>query len=798
MSLHSDIVKPVLTFEQVTDDIRSLAGGKGGTLSQLYQRGYPVPLGLVVMPSAFRDDQLNDEAWIQVRAFLSNWRGGQQPVSFAVRSSALSEDSAQASFAGEFETLLDVQSDEEIRQAIQAVRRSRHAERVQAYSQAQGMVPAHDMAVVVQKLIPAEISGVLFTVDPVSGNQKYMIGNFMHGLGEKLVSGQANAQTFRLERPKGIYDGPPELRKYAHKLFNLAARLEQEVGGPQDIEWAIADGMVHLLQSRPVTTLQVFNALTGEWNDSLAGDYLWTNTNLGEAMFDVMTPLTWTWLRWALGSWQILQGCHPAGNIGGRAYFNVSVFATMYRLMGMNERKMLKNIEGTLNMRLPKGMQIPLIPLPRSNIISSLGNAFKYIWNQWRYLRDMSDYLAENPSWCRAMQQQIQAASSGAELVSLWQREIKDRSREADLRVLFTANHSSSYTMPLWHELVELLGPEQADALLSNLNAGPGSLDCLGPVVGVALVARGGLNRQTYLEQWGHRGAHEFELSIPRPVEDPTWLDEQIAQYRESPVDVHALLDRQRTENEAAWERLQEHHSRRAKKLRRRINEAGQRAREREAARSELARLCGVMRNFALRAGELTGLGNDVFFLTLEELLDVLNGEVIAAILYIPARRETYERYQALPPYPTIIRGHFDPFQWAADPNRRSDFYDPYISEVAIAAADNGSTLRGAPGAAGRVEGIVRCLNDPDQGADLQPGEILVTTQTNIGWTPLFPRAAAIITDIGAPLSHAAIVARELGIPAVVGCGDASQRLKTGDRVRVDGGWGTIEVIESG
>jgi pyruvate,water dikinase len=103
--------------------------------------------------------------------------------------------------------------------------------------------------------------------------------------------------------------------------------------------------------------------------------------------------------------------------------------------------------------------------------------------------------------------------------------------------------------------------------------------------------------------------------------------------------------------------------------------------------------------------------------------------------------------------------------------------------------------ILGSPGAAGHVEGLVRRLDRAVDGDQLQEGEVLVTTQTDIAWTLLFPRAAAIVTDVGAPLSHAAIVARELGIPAVVGCGDATMRLKTGDRVRVDGGRGVVVVL---
>jgi rifampicin phosphotransferase len=143
-----------------------------------------------------------------------------------------------------------------------------------------------------------------------------------------------------------------------------------------------------------------------------------------------------------------------------------------------------------------------------------------------------------------------------------------------------------------------------------------------------------------------------------------------------------------------------------------------------------------------------------------------------------------------LPPYPALIRGRFDPFRWAADPRRRSDVFD-----ASGQSAPAGDTVAGFPGAVGVVEGRARVIATAEQGDQLQPGEILVTTVTNVGWTPLFPRAAAVVTDIGAPLSHAAIVARELGIPAVVGCGNATMQLHTGDWVRVDGGQGTVEVL---
>jgi pyruvate,water dikinase len=216
----------------------------------------------------------------------------------------------------------------------------------------------------------------------------------------------------------------------------------------------------------------------------------------------------------------------------------------------------------------------------------------------------------------------------------------------------------------------------------------------------------------------------------------------------------------------------------------------------RESARSEYVRDRWVVRSFAIRAGKLTGLGEDIFFLTIDEVLNALTGEE-TAFASIMARKDTYRNYKALPPYPPIIRGRFDPFQWAADPERRSDIFDlHFLVQEAAAQTARPAVITGSPGSAGLVEGLVRRLDRPEDWRLLQEGEVLVTMQTDISWTLLFPRAAAIVTDVGAPLSHAAIVARELGIPAVVGCNDATMLLKTGHRVRVNGGKGIVQILD--
>jgi len=267
-------------------------------------------------------------------------------------------------------------------------------------------------------------------------------------------------------------------------------------------------------------------------------------------------------------------------------------------------------------------------------------------------------------------------------------------------------------------------------------------------------------------------------------------LEKHLAEFSQSAADVHALLARQRAESLSAWQRFEARYPRKIKAIRHALETVAVAAKNREAVRSEVTRVARLVRSFLLRVGEITGLGDGIFFLSLDEMTEILAGDPSSAGR-IPARRETYNKYCTLPPYPSIIVGHFDPFTWASDPDRRSDYFDARKTRTASPLG----TISGFAGAAGVVDGIVRRVDKPEDGWQIQPGEILVTITTNVGWTPLFPRLAAIVTDVGAPLSHAAIVARELGIPAVVGCGNATMHLKTGDCIRVDGGHGTVEII---
>jgi phosphohistidine swiveling domain-containing protein len=531
-----------------------------------------------------------------------------------------------------------------------------------------------------------------------------------------------------------------------------------------------------------------FDLATGAWNDSLTGDFLWSRNNFGEARPDVMSPFNYSLSEKVWSEVSFLPGYHLSGDICGRYYANISVSVSMLLALGKSKQAAIEQMRDLLG-NVPEDVETPTVPLPRSTMLRALPRMISLGLKEKGGAKKAPEFLATNRSRCQALRRRIQQTQTKEELVAFWHQEILPVLADGAW-ILGGATQPLEATTKLKKELVELVGEADANALFSSLSSEDDLLASLGPVVGVDRVAQGKMSRTEYLEKYGHRGPHEAEPSIPRPAEDPDWLDRQLAEYAKNPVDVDALLAQRRAGFEAAWQQLQARYPKQAHKLRRQIDQVGPAARLREAVRDEITRFLWVEREWALRAGELTGLGDDIFLLTIDEVLALLS-EDEAAKGFIPARKETYARYRELPPYPMIIRGHFDPFRWAADPQRRNDIYDA----TAAAPVSTSDTITGFAGAAGRVEGRVRVLDEPEQGYRLHPGEILVAVTTNVGWTPLFPRAAAVVTDVGAPLSHAAIVARELGIPAVVGCGSATTRLRTGDRVRVDGGRGTVEIL---
>jgi pyruvate,water dikinase len=810
---------PLYTFTRLPEAEYPAAGGKGASLARMAKAGLPVPPGIVVLSRAFDGDQLTSAAQAQLaKAVRKLTRKGQL---LAVRSSALAEDSAQASFAGAYESVLNVAA-ADVAAAIAEVRRSGQATRVGAYAEARGVEIGDQVAVVVQRMVRADYAGVLFTADPLSGDLSTMVGNAVAGLGESLVSGAANAEEFRLHRPDGAFTGPDALAPAAKTLHREAHLAETTLAiGSLDIEWAVVGKKVWLLQARPVTTMVGWDPVTAERNDSLRGVCLWSATNLVEANPEPQTPLTISTADYVMAHGGPLiraQGRNMSGYIGGRPYNNLSVQLAIRGPQVAKDPRAEYRKMATLWGELPDAVPIPMLPTTKADQQRDGLQMLRTLRPLMAARRKLAAFVAESPGRCAELAERITATADPAALLRLWSEEIFPGYRNSFWSVVAATPEQDS----LEGELRELVGPDDAATLLASVAHLAGNLESLGPAEGLQEVAAGRMTAEEYLERYGHRGYNETELAWPRPNESPSSLSSwdpnatsvakddhhfdhhasSLSSWDMNAAGVHgpgisgrspAPPDTAGSYTEALA-RLHASHPQQAHKLEKRLLERARTASRREAVRSEAVRWTGVVRSFAVRAGDLLGIGDDVFLLTMDELLAALDGDT-TPYAHFQVRRETLDRYRQLPPPPVLIVGPFDPFAWAADPNHRTDYWVAGAESETSPDPQDTSTVKGVPGAKGVVEGVVRRIDNIADADRLQSGEILVTQLTNIGWTPVFPRAGAIVTDIGAALSHAAIVARELGVPAVVGCGNATTKLSTGDRVRVDGAAGTVQLL---
>ena len=273
-----------------TDRIKYDIGGKAQSLGEMIRRGLPVPDGYVISAQAFEDGKMKPPArkeFDEMLAVLSHMHN------YAVRSSAAGEDGDEDSFAGAYETVLDVKV-RDIEKAVYTVVHSAENERVDVYARERGTTSG-GTAVIIQEYIPADYAGVLFTADPVTSNRGVMTGSYVKGAGEKLVSGDGMDGEFRIDAVRYSYKGSSELERYAKKLYRYALKISSD-GIPRDIEWAVAGGKVYILQSRPVTTLYKNNRELFDINDSLGGELLLSKTNVGEIFLRPVSPVTYSML----------------------------------------------------------------------------------------------------------------------------------------------------------------------------------------------------------------------------------------------------------------------------------------------------------------------------------------------------------------------------------------------------------------------------------------------------------------------------------------------------------------------
>jgi phosphohistidine swiveling domain-containing protein len=719
----------------------SQLGAKAANLARLARGNFPVPPGLVVTPAA-------EDRWEEARPQLLEVAATLGAQTFAVRSSGSAEDLEGASFAGQYETRLGVPFDG-LPDAVRSVFGSADASRVAAYREARGEASAGDgrptMAVLVQAMVEADSAGVAFTANPLTGERGESIITAVRGLGERLVSGVAVSDEW------AVRDGEAVCRRtvegaisagQASDIAALAKRVEEHFGAPQDIEWAISAGKLYLLQARPMTALPE----PIEWEPPRPG-YWMRNFRMGEWLPEAMTPLFSDWLL------PLIEGGYLRGmrsTVGTAVPFGYAA------------------INGWYYTTLPEVSPLVLVRA----LAESRGRLVPVMFNA--LIRVNNDPVGADRAVLRR-------------LADEWSDELLPRYRRL---VRIAQERVGSATSQELVGIVDEVGMVAGEYLFSLAIVGGSAWKM------EAALAKLLREHLAGLVDSGHqvllRGLPGVEAGTPaHAVQSLDWYRPTLGELGLAGEDPDAPARQRDTsaEREAAEAACRAALAGRPRLLARfdaLLKVAQRYATLRERQSRDFTLGWPLLRCCALRLGEglaEEGLINepaDVFFLTragLDEREDLRNA--------VAERRRRWERQRRLAA----------PLDLGIPPRaiRRLVHGAAEAARTKPVAPD--ALLVGEPASPGRASGAVRLVRGPEDFRDFRDGEVLVARLTAPAWTPLFARAAAVVSDGGTLAAHASLVAREYGIPAVVGARDATLRLRDGQAVAVDGGAGTVELV---
>jgi pyruvate,water dikinase len=746
-----------------------------------------------------------------------------------VRSSATVEDAAGMSFAGQFESILNVRGEAALLAAIKTCWLSLYSERALVYL-ARQRVSAEKVriAVLVQEMVEASHAGVVFTADPLTGATDRFVVECVSGLGEALVQGTVQPERMTVEKRTGRVLASPENELLSsatlENLCDLARQTEYLFGSPQDIEWAQRDGAVFLLQSRPITT----KAPARTWEDR----QVWTNVNTGEVVPDVMTPMTWSTMQSLLGvvsSIFRLAGADDtraplAGLVAGRMYFNANTALAVVKPFSFLHKgfpDFLRALGGDL---VEAYRQAPLAIPPED--LPDLGFRWpKYIPSWPRIFYDLITHSSRRRgcAWLARFKKQTDeldrldlGTMSTPELTRFCVRLIREVFKKVDVFYLWTQGAAlpvfqkacrdwlgePGLMLQLFAALGGLPVAEAGLALwrLAVLAHADGDTEAAVSSENSWLEVRAMLCRaehgRKFLAAWdafmtehGHHCRGEFELSNARWCETPDYILGLVRGYLRSLGRSDPLENQRRLAEER--ERLTVQCRARLKHPVKRwiFSHSLRRAQGLTVYREQLKNL-GI-RRFAFVRRVLLVLGqrlheqgslscrDDIFFLEVSELEPVATGG--ASFDWrerIESRRREYEKNLKLNP-PRVVNGRFDP--------------DAPGWPVANADA---KLLTGIPVSPGIVTGPARVILRTDEHEQVLAGEILIAPFTDPAWSPYFITAAGVVMEQGGILSHGSIVAREYGLPAVTNVASATRVIRTGDLVQVDGNRGRVSVLQ--
>jgi rifampicin phosphotransferase len=858
-------------FDEIRKDDVALAGGKGANLGELSHAGLPVPPGFVVTTGAydafveagglkveivglasradgpaafeaaeekiralFAQVEVPDDMADEIRTAydrLANANGG----AVAVRSSATAEDLPGASFAGQQDTYLNVRDAEALMEAVKACWASLWTARAMAYRRRQVIDPATvSLAVVVQRMVPAEAAGTLFTADPVGGRRGRTVINAAWGLGEAVVGGQVTPDTLVVDRPSErvisretadkevmtVYteDGTgerrvPEARRRqpvlddeaAAKLARYGARIEDHYGAPQDVEWALAGGELFIVQARPITNLPPGDV---RWEPPYPGSAWWRRQvveNLPEPLSPLFDEL---YLRDGLE-----RSIDDMMAFFGMTYLHVEDFI---------DRPMFATVNGYAYLRADYKLSWSTVPA----ILRATLDEFRLIFKDetaayWReqalpsYMATIERWKAEDPASApdeRLLAGVRELALEGARYWFACALMIA-RAKVTDAllgRFLNTAAPGRNLTSGVFlrgfpsptvdaeTELEGMAGQVRGSDELRALVTTTPAAD-LPEALEVTPAGQAWLDAfALYLDRYGHQ-VYNLDFVAPTQADDPLpvllSLKAMVQQPKGDPrVRQRALVaerDARVEETAGSFDPL------RRRLFRLLLGWAQRFGPDREQALFYMGAGWPTLRRLALELGRRLVDGGslleeeDVFFLETSEIQAAIaaraDGQARPELArQARERRELREARKRLHPPPVVPPDHklrFGPFDMSVwETQRRNE--------------PAGAVLRGFAVSPGLVSAPASVIRSPDDFLEMEPGTILVCSTTTPAWTPLFSQARGLVTDVGGVLAHGSIVAREYGIPAVLGTGIATTRIRSGQTIRVDGDAGTVTLLD--
>ncbi len=745
-------------------------GGKADNLILMRDNGIPVPEFVVVT-----DGKAPDVAW---------------KIS-SVRSSADVEDGASDSFAGQFDTFLGV-TENELQEKIDLCMASVSNEGAAEYLKQREIGKDIKMSVIVQKMIDADLAGILFTSNP-QGIMNECVITVGKGTGDKVVSDRTDTTSYYYNTNDDLYyyEGADDMltSDQIHDLIGISSKIKELLGDYLDIEFSIKDGRIYILQARKITTFAGCDP---------SKFLILDNSNIVESYPNLSLPLTCGFVgfvysgvfeglcRRIIGEGKYLDGLKPVfgnmvGNVNGRMYYKISNWYTLIKFLPFRKKiiPVWQEMLGVKNKTYDEKQDMKVSFAERMRINRRIIRAFLNSPSEMEKLN--REFIRINDEFYKSYHEGM----SNEELLAQYAVIEKKLLACWDITLI-----NDLYTFVYTGLLKHFLRKKHADAddKTNEFLSGITNIESLKPVRAMIDLAyhRKDLSQEEfekrteeYIKLYGDRNLEELKLESPTFRTDPSLLIRKIDEYCEDEAKLEEIY-KSIMKDDA---RDMSGESRRIRKLAARCTTG---ISNREISRLNRSRIYGMVREIVRSLGKnflaagLIDSEKDIFYLTYDEMFAMAK-EPFDAKDRIKQRRNEYRMYKCLPAFSRII------FE-------KKEFSKHHVSVNSHRMRSSEGIMQGVPCSGGISEGEALVVEDISMLEDCKD-KILVTKMTDPGWVFYLASAKGVISQKGSILSHTAIISREIGIPSVVGVADVMNRINTGDIVKMDGSSGRIEIV---